>query len=93
MVRTKEELMNALTAVIGENTSDEAITLIEDVADTLATLADAENWRARAEEIDADWRRKYIERFTSGAEAIEETVEEVAEEPMKTDFSELFEEV
>ena len=50
-VRTREEILNSIRARIGDDTSDEAISLVEDVTDT---LADMEN---RAKSVGCDMRR------------------------------------
>lgn len=63
-VRSREEIIAQLTSTIGDNTSDEAIALIEDVNDTLGSLnGDGKDWKAEAERIDKEWREKYVARF------------------------------
>lgn len=67
MVRKKDELLEMLKAKIGDGTSDEDISLIEDVNDTFTDLdtriSEAGDWKAKYEENDASWRNKYKERF------------------------------
>lgn len=67
-VKTREEIMNAVRARIGEDTSDEALAFIEDVSDTLASMSnsESENWKKKYEDNDALWRQKYRDRFYSG---------------------------
>ena len=92
-VKTKDELMNALRAKIGEDTSDEALALIEDFDDTINNYEektkDGTDWKTKYEQNDAEWRQKYRDRFFSKSESNEEEPddEEIAE-PMK--FSDLF---
>ena len=67
-VRTREEILNSIRARIGDDTSDEAISLVEDVTDTLADMenkanGDGVNWRERYEQNDREWRAKYRDRF------------------------------
>lgn len=62
--RTKDELLAALKGVLGDNQSDEAIALIEDVTDTFE--APAEDWEQKYKDNDAAWRQKYTERFFAG---------------------------
>lgn len=67
-VRSKEELMKSIRARIGDDQSDEAIALLEDVADTYADMetranGDGEDWKAKFEANDAAWRQKYRDRF------------------------------
>ena len=69
-VRTSEEIMETLRTRVGEDTSDDALSFIEDVQDTLNSLSnnDNENWKQKYEENDAQWRQKYRDRFFSGVE-------------------------
>lgn len=66
-VRTRNEVMELINARIGDDTSDEAIAIIEDVMDTLddyeARIADSTDWKARYEQNDKEWREKYKARF------------------------------
>lgn len=67
MVRTKDDLLAMIKDKIGEGTSDEDISLIEDINDTYSDLetriSEAGDWKAKYEENDASWRTKYKERF------------------------------
>jgi len=67
MVRTKDDLLSIIKDRIGEGTSDEDISLIEDINDTYTDLetrvSEAGDWKAKYEENDASWRTKYKERF------------------------------
>lgn len=68
MIKTREELMSMITARVGEDTSDEAISFIEDVTDTLndyetKLTGDGTDWKAKYEENDKQWREKYVARF------------------------------
>ena len=67
-VRSKEELMESIRARIGDDQSDEAIALLEDIADTYTDMetranGDGEDWKAKFEANDAAWRQKYRDRF------------------------------
>lgn len=93
-IKTKAELLELVKARIGDDTSDEALAIIEDVTDTLddyeTRIADSGDWKARYEQNDADWRKKYKERFfapTEEPEEIDEPEEEVEE---KRTFEDLF---
>lgn len=77
-VKSREEIMEGLRTRIGEDTSDDALSFIEDVQDTLDSLSntDTENWRQRYEENDAQWRQKYRDRFFSkGEDGEDDTIE------------------
>lgn len=71
---SKDELLSRVSAYIGEDNSDDAISLLEDISDT------ADDFEARAgadwekkyneleskyNEMDASWRNRYISRFKS----------------------------
>lgn len=61
------EFMESLKNVVGENTSDEALQLLENASDTMKDyedrLKDQTDWKAKFEENDKTWRTKYQERF------------------------------
>lgn len=67
-IRTREELMQRLSEYIGEDNSDNALELMEDVTDTYDSLSDGEDWKAKYDELDASWRERYRERFRSGSD-------------------------
>lgn len=67
-VKTKDELLNSIREKIGDDQSDEAISLIEDISDTYDEMASKANpdgidWKTKYEENDATWRQKYRDRF------------------------------
>ena len=87
-IRTREELMERVREYIGEDTTDKALSLIEDVNDT---IADNDVWRTRYEQNDKDWREKYKARFFSDVEKKDEEPPDSEDEIEKT-IDELFEE-
>ncbi len=67
-VRTKEELLASLRANLTDETADDSIALIEDISDTLTDAetranGDGINWEQKYRENDANWRKRYTERF------------------------------
>ena len=90
-VRTKEELLDLIKGRIGEDTGDDALTLIEDISDTYDDLEtkskDPENWHEKYDQLDADWRRRYKERFYNN-EADES--EDHQDPPEVRSFADLF---
>ena len=90
-VRTKDELLTRISEYIGEDTSDAAIELLEDVTDTYDDISGGEDWHARYDELDADWRRRYRERFESGSDVLptDEKVEEGGHEELKDEETEI----
>jgi hypothetical protein len=79
MVRTKDELINALKGFIGEDDSDNAISLLEDVSDTFSDfetkVSDPEDWKKKFEENDKAWRKKYTDRFSTPVDKPADEVE------------------
>lgn len=68
-VKTKDDILNELKAKFGDDTSDETLSLIEDVSDTYDDMTnkvqESGNWKAKYEENDKAWREKYRDRFYS----------------------------
>lgn len=96
-VRTKDELLEIIKERIGDDTSDETISFIEDITDTLsdyeekATNSDTEDWKTKYEENDKMWREKYRERFFS--KEVEKEDEDFSDDEVKSlSYDDLFEE-
>lgn len=66
-VRTRDEIIELVKTRIGEDTSDEALTFLEDISDTLSDydtrITESGDWKAKYEENDAEWRKRYKDRF------------------------------
>ena len=70
-VKTREEILETIRTRVGDQTDDETIAFLEDVTDTLSDFetranGDGEDWEQRYKDNDAEWRKKYTERFFSG---------------------------
>lgn len=94
-VRTREEILETIRTRVGDQTNDETISFLEDVTDTLIDLetranGDGENWEQRYKENDAEWRKKYIERFFSGDPGESEEPKQEVEESKPKTFEDLF---
>ena len=95
-VKTRDEIMEAIRKRIGEDTSDEAISLLEDVTDTFADyetkVEDKTDWKAKYDEMDANWRQKYMDRFSgkTGEEVKDEQEEQIKDDSESRTFDELF---
>lgn len=96
-VRTKDELLEIIKGRIGDDSSDETISFLEDITDTLsdyeekATNSDTEDWKTKYEENDKMWREKYRERFFS--KEVEKEDEDFLEDEVKSlSYDDLFEE-
>ena len=66
-VLTKEQMLERIKQRIGEDTSDEALKLIEDISDTINDYEtkpkDTTDWEKKYKENDEQWRKKYKDRF------------------------------
>lgn len=68
-VRTVDELLASVKEVVGDAiTSDKGISLLEDITDSYKT--DGEDWKAKYEENDATWRKRYADRFSGKGEGV-----------------------
>ena len=61
------------------------------MSDTLASLSNAEDWKKKYEENDAEWRKRYQDRFFN-PDKPNDTEPEPDPEPKKLTFDELFKE-
>ena len=101
-VLNKEEFMSRLQERIGEDTSDEAMTFIEDMTDTFNDMEtrssgnNDEQWQQKYDELDKSWREKYKARFfnseTTPADTKDEQEDDVKDDAEENTFADLFEE-
>ena len=91
-VCTTDEILESIKTRVGDSTEDADLEFLEDVTDTLSDLRSKsegqEDWKAKYEENDRQWREKYRDRFFEKKEELEEVKEEP--EAPKT-FEDLFE--
>lgn len=92
-VKSREEIMGQLNQILGEKSDDDTLTFIGDLTDTISDyetrLGDTTNWKEKYETNDADWRKKYRERFFSG-EGTEESEPDPPDNDKKLTFESLF---
>lgn len=96
-IRTQEELLTNIRGLLADDTSDESLSLLEDVSDTFNNLSsnnDNEDWKKRYEENDKEWRKKYRDRFfNTGSEYSDDkgkSDDKEQEKPAITKFEDLF---
>lgn len=94
-ILTSEELLNRVKQYVGEDTSDGAISFVQDVTETVkAKSTETEDYKKRYEENDAMWRQRYRDAFFSDKPT---PVDIIAEEETGTKapehFKDLFKEV
>lgn len=100
-ILSREDYLERLNTLVGEDNSDEALQIIEDFTDTFDNLGtqndnDNEDWKQKYEELDATWRQKYRDRFmnsqTTEEDVIEEQKDNVESDGELKEYDELFEE-
>lgn len=100
-IRSYEEIMEQIQKRLGDDSSDEALSFVEDISDTLKQneKEQTEDWKTKFEENDKMWREKYRNRFFNKGEDSEqekEVTRKTDPEPLPEDnspttFDELFE--
>ena len=101
-ILNKEEFMSRLQKHIGEDTSDEAMSFIEDMSDTFNDMETRssgqsdEQWKQKYDELDKSWRNKYKDRFfnseTTPADTKDEQEDDVKDDAKEKTYVDLFEE-
>lgn len=93
-VKTREELLNFYRDNIANSDSDNSVTFLEDLSDTLGDLETksntAEEWKNKYDENDKNWRKRYTDRFYSKDTEENEENEEQTDEKQKLHFEDLF---
>ena len=101
-VLNRDDFMSAIKKVVGENPTDELVTFVENMTDTYTDLEnktkDTTDWKAKYEENDKQWKKKYVDRFFNGpaddgkkdeTHSTKETLKDVENEENKNDECEL----
>lgn len=99
-VVSKEVLLERIRSMTGgENAeSDESISLLEDISDTFedlsAQVSQAGDYKKKYEENDAEWRKRYRDRFfsSSGDEGSPSKDDPTEESETKVTYESLFKE-
>lgn len=98
MIKTKDELLTVVAELVEDPTTDNVISFLEDLQDTITDLetraaGDGVDWEARYQENDREWRERYTARFFNKEEndPLPDPEPEVIDEEPKT-FEELFSE-
>lgn len=71
-VLKRDEFFNRLESQIHNDTSDDAISFLEDMQDTYNDLerraaGDGEDWEKKYHDLDETWRARYKHRFFNGS--------------------------
>ena len=96
-IKSMSELIDSAKVIIGENTSDEALSFMDDLSDTFTDFdtrtKDNTNWEEKYKQNDADWRKRYMDRFNGKPVDEDEDDSYNLPDPPKKTFLDLFEEV
>lgn len=98
-VLNRDDYINRLHTYVGEDSSDEAISFLEDMIDTFEDMenrtGDVAELERRYKELDETWRKRYKHRFITGYSNIEQSVDpdETDLKPEEVEVEDLFEEV
>ena len=94
-ILTSEELLNRVKQYVGEDTSDAALSFVQDVTETVkATSTETEDYKKKYEENDAMWRQRYRDAFFSDKPTpVDNITEEETETKAPEHFKDLFKEV
>lgn len=82
----RDDYFKRVNEIVGDNTSDEALSFIEDMTETYDTLESRKkdneiDWEQKYKENDEAWRKKYRQRFFSGYRpGVDREAEDVREE-------------
>ena len=89
MVKTKDEIMEEIRAYIGDRSDDQTISLIENISDTIDDYAAHGDYDEKLMAVEAEWRRKYIDRFMTGGEKKNDVEVEKTEDEEKDKSEEI----
>ena len=86
-VLDRDNFFNRIKERLGEDDSEEALSYLEDMTDTW------EDWEEKYNNLDAEWRKRYRDRFFNTIEGAKEDQEEDIKDDGKVrSFDTLFEE-
>ena len=98
-IKSKTEILENIKAILGDNTDDNSLAIIEDINDTIDDYEnktkDETKWKEKYEQNDKEWREKYRDRFYKGTKIKEEPIDddeifEEEEKPKKLTYENLF---
>ena len=67
-VLNRDDFMNRINEIVGEDTSDKTLEFISDMSETFDSLNSGnQGWEQKYKDLDNNWRKKYKERFMQGS--------------------------
>lgn len=98
-VLDRDDFFNRIRERLGEDDSEEALSYLEDMTDTWddlerrASREGEENWEEKYNNLDAEWRKRYRDRFFNTPEgAIDGQEGDIKDDGKVRSFDTLFEE-
>lgn len=89
-IKTKQEVLDGLKKFIpDEDTSDDTLTFLKDVADTLDAGADGAAWKQKAEDVEKKWKQKYKDAFYNPPDK-PDSEQDPDSEPKRRTYADLF---
>lgn len=83
-VLTRDDYVSRIRGRLGEDLTDDDISLIEDMTDTYDDLSnkitDNTDWKTKYDELDKSWRQKYVDRFNGKVESDTDFIENPTDE-------------
>ena len=96
MISNKEAIINRLKEKFGEDTSDDTLSIFEDLSDTFddyeTRTKDSTDWEKKYKDNDEEWRKKYRDRFLNPEKAkeLDDEINKDNQPPRKLKFEDLF---
>ena len=98
-VLDRDNFFNRIRERLGDDDSEEALSYLEDMTDTWedwehrANREGEENWEEKYNNLDAEWRKRYRDRFFNTPDGAEDDQEEdIRDDGKVRSFETLFEE-
>lgn len=88
MKKTRQQIIDDISEVFGKEPSNEQLAILEDLSDSFPD--ESENWQAKYEQNDKEWRTRYAERFKSGGTPPPDPDPDPDPEPEYLTFEDLF---
>lgn len=99
-VLNREQFTARLQARVGDDTTDDGLSFVEDMMDTFNDMEtrssgnSEEQWKQKYEELDKNWRTKFQQRFfsseTTPGTVIDNQEEDVRDDEKMISFDDLF---
>lgn len=90
-IKSLDDILGQANTLMPDNTSDEYLSFVEDITDTINANANNEYNKEKYDALDAQWRQRYKERFLSGKPS-EEDDDFEEEKPKPLTYENLFKE-